>query len=161
MFVNGLLSLNEVKSGQERVSKNVIRFILEARVLVVLTVPIIYSVLFPALLLDLFASAYQFSCFPIYKIPIVKRKEYMVFDRRKLLYLNWIERINCTYCSYFNGLIAYVREIASRSEQYWCPIHHASQLKGAHSRTKDFVSYGDSISYYPKLEELRDKLSKE
>lgn len=146
---------------REKVRKNFIRFIVESRVLVLLTVPIIYSVLFPALLMDLFASIYQLCCFPVYKIPTVNRKEYMVFDRHKLKYLNGIERMNCTYCSYFNGLVSYLREIASRTEQYWCPIHHGSELKDPHPRTKNFVSYGDSLSYDIKVDGLRKKLANE
>lgn len=33
-----------------------------------------------------------------------------------------MEKVNCVYCSYFNGLMSYLREIAGRTEQYWCPI---------------------------------------
>jgi hypothetical protein len=53
-----------------------------------------------------------------------------VFDRYHLAYLNVLEKLNCAYA---NGLIAYVREIAGRTEQYWCPIKHARRVIGAHS----------------------------
>jgi hypothetical protein len=43
----------------------------------------------------------------------------MIFDRTHLAYLNLVEKINCAYCSYGNGLAAYLREIAARTEQYW------------------------------------------
>ena len=56
--------------------------------------------------------AYQAICFPVYKIPKVRRRDYLVFDRHHLAYLNIIEKINCAYCSYANGAIAFMREVA-------------------------------------------------
>ena len=91
----------------------------------VLTAPVIYSLIVPIVLVDLWVMAYQAICFPIYKIPKVRRRDYLVFDRHHLAYLNTIEKINCAYCSYCNGAIAFVREVASRTEVYWCPIKHA------------------------------------
>jgi len=32
-------------------------------------------------------------------------------DRHHLAYLNVIEKLNCEYCGYANGVFAYVREI--------------------------------------------------
>ena len=58
----------------------------------------------------------------------VKRSEYVIIDRNHLSYLNLIEAFNCVYCGYANGVIAYVREIASRTEQHWCPIKHALRI---------------------------------
>ena len=58
-----------------------------------------------------------------------------------------IEKINCAFCSYANGLIAYTREIASLTEAYWCPIKHAKRLNGSHPRYKDFLDYGDAEAY--------------
>jgi hypothetical protein len=92
-------------------------YILAARPLVVITAPVIYSVIVPLVLLDLFITVYQAICFPVYGIPKVRRRDYLVFDRHHLAYLNALEKLNCAYCSYANGLIAYVREIASRTEQ--------------------------------------------
>ncbi|MEA1911199.1 MAG: flagellar biosynthetic protein FliR, partial [Spirochaetota bacterium] len=43
--------------------------------------------------------------FPIYKIPKVKRKDYVVMDRYNLFYLDKVEKINCWYCEYFNGVL--------------------------------------------------------
>ena len=67
--------------------------------------------------------------------------------------LNVIEKLNCLYCSYFNGLMGYISEIAARTEQYWCPIRHASRLKSIHSRYQNFVEYGDSGTYRTNKEE--------
>jgi hypothetical protein len=133
-------------------------YILRARPLMLLTAPIIYAVLIPFILLDLCVSLYQFSCFPVFGIPLVRRGDYIVFDRGHLAYLNLIEKINCSYCSYANGLIAYVREIASLTEQFWCPIKHARRVKSTHARYAQFVDYGDAEHYHAELEVLRQQL---
>ena len=133
-------------------------YILSSRALVLLTAPAIYAVAVPLLMLDLFLSLYQRICFPVYGIQRVARRDFLVFDRAQLRYLNLFERINCTYCSYANGLIAYAREIASRTEQYWCPIKHAKRLRDAHARYRDFLEYGDSAAYRKELAALREKL---
>jgi hypothetical protein len=130
-------------------------YILAARPLVVITAPVIYSVIVPLVLLDLFITVYQAICFPVYGIPKVRRRDYLVFDRHHLAYLNALEKLNCAYCSYANGLIAYVREIASRSEHYWCPVKHARRLIGAHTYYAAFEDYGDAEGYRRRLEELR------
>jgi len=122
-------------------------YVLNARPLVVLTAPVIYSLIAPLLLLDLFVTFYQIVCFPVYGIPKVRRRDHLIFDRRHLAYLNAIEKLNCAYCSYANGLIAYVREIASRTEQYWCPIKHARRMIGAHPAYSMFEDYGDTEGY--------------
>ena len=96
------------------------------------------------LLLDLFVAVYQTVCFPGYGIPRVHRSDYLAFDREQLAYLNAIEKLNCAYCAYANGVFAYVREVASRTKQYWCPIKHARRVLGVHARYGSFVDYGDA-----------------
>ena len=122
-------------------------YLLNARPLVVLTAPVIYAVIVPLVLLDLFVSIYQRVCFPVYGIPKVNRGDYLIFDRHHLAYLNALEKLNCAYCSYANGLIAYVRETAGRTEQYWCPIKHARRVIGAHPGYSTFADYGDAEEY--------------
>jgi hypothetical protein len=101
----------------------------------------------PFLLLDAAVAIYQLVCFPIYGIPKVRRKDYLVFDRGRLAYLNTIERVGCIYCSYANGLLGFITEIAARSEQYFCPIKHARPLVKTHSRYPKFLPYGDARAY--------------
>lgn len=136
------------------------RYILGARPLLVVTAPVIYSLIVPFALLDVFVSFYQLVCFPIYGIRRVRRSDYMVLDRAQLAYLNVIEKINCTYCSYANGVIAYVREVASLTEQYWCPIKHARRVIAAHDRYPGFTDYGDGENYRRELQSLREELGK-
>jgi len=131
------------------------RYILGARPLFILAAPLIYSLIIPFVLLDLFISVYQFVCFPLFGIPTVRRSDYLVIDRIHLSYLNVIEKLNCAYCAYANGLIAYAREITSLTEQYWCPIKHARRVLAAHERYRNFVDYGDAESYRAELEVLR------
>lgn len=113
----------------------------------VFTAPVIYSLIFPLLLLDLFVTIYQAICFPVYGIAKVRRHDYLIFDRYHLGYLNALEKLNCAYCSYANGLIAYVREIAGRTEQYWCPIKHARRVVGAHQYYAQFHDFGDATAF--------------
>lgn len=123
-----------------------------------MTAPIIYTLIIPIALLDLSVTFYQAVCFPLYGISKVRRRDYMVFDRHHLAYLNGIEKLNCTYCSYANGLIAYVREVAARTEQYWCPIKHAERISDAHDRYPEFVDFGDAEAYHGRARQLRDVL---
>ena len=136
-------------------------YLLNARPLVVLTSPVIYSLIIPIVMLDLWMTIYQAVCFPIYGIPRVRRGDYFVFDRAHLAYLNAIEKLNCAYCTYANGVIAYVREIASRTEEYWCPIKHARRVVGTHARYSGFEDFGDAEAYRGQLERHRASLKKE
>jgi hypothetical protein len=88
-------------------------------------------------------------------VRLVRRRDYFALDRHTLAYLNAIEKINCLYCSYVNGLIAYVHEIAARTEQYWCPIRHARRVRGAHQRYAAFAPCGDAWAYRRRLPMLR------
>ena len=130
-------------------------YILNAHPLVVITAPVIYALIVPLVLLDLFVTIYQAVCFPVYGIPKARRSDYLIFDRHHLAYLNALEKLNCAYCSYANGLIAYVREIAGRTEQYWCPIKHARRAVGAHPHYARFEDYGDADGYRKWLEQLQ------
>lgn len=145
----------EMKALQRRLRKSSLRTLLDAPVLFILTSPVIYGAVFPLMLLDLAVTSYQWICFPVYQIPRVPRGDFFAFDRGLLPYLNWIERANCAYCSYANGLLAYAREIVARTEQYWCPIKHARRLAQVHERYPLFFDYGDGERYRTELEQLR------
>ena len=134
-------------------------YILNAAFLNILTAPLIWFCILPAFFMDGVVSFYQFICFKVYGIPKVKRNDFIVLDRQSLSYLNPIEKLNCVYCGYFNGLIAYVQEIAGRTEQYWCPIKHARKLGVMHKRYHKFFNYGDHQEYKNRLEQLRRDFS--
>jgi len=134
------------------------RYIAGSKPLFVITAPVIYSMIIPAVIMDIFVTVYQAVCFPVYGIEKAKREDYIIIDRHKLPYLNILQKLNCIYCGYFNGLIAYVREISSRTEQYWCPIRHSRLPKGVHERYLYFLEYGDGKDVMKKIDELREKL---
>lgn len=145
----------EVKERHRKLILKLHRYVFDASLFNILTVPFIWCCLLPALFMDLTISIFQAICFPVYGIPKVKRGQYIVLDRHALGYLNLIEKINCMYCSYFNGLINYIKEIGARTEQYWCPIKHAHRISSIHSRYRYFFDYGDGDNYRQKLEEVR------
>lgn len=145
----------EVRKQHRALMQRLSRYLSEADLLNMLTAPVIWFILIPALFLDLSVTLFQAICFRVYGIPRVKRRRYIVIDRQSLAYLNVLEKLNCMYCGYFNGLIAYVREIAGRTEQYWCPIKHARRQASIHSRYGKFLEYGDAEGYRSRLEEIR------
>ena len=148
----------EVLAQQRRFKEGVLRYVLTADWRHVLSVPFIYPVLLPMLLLDAFVTLYQWVCFPLYRIPRVKRSDYFVFDRAHLAYLNVLEKINCAYCSNGNGLMAYGREVVALTEQYWCPIKHARRRMQAHAHYHGFADFGDAEHYRAELARLREEL---
>ena len=155
---NGVLFDKETQTKHKAEAQNILKYIYEAPIKNILTLPIIWFGLIPALFMDLFASIYQAICFKVYGIPKVNRSDYIVIDRQNLRYLNGIERLNCIYCGYFNGVTSYTQEIAARSEQYWCPIKHAKKTKSTHRHYHSFVEYGDYEDYQDKLIKIRKQL---
>ncbi|MFG0265039.1 MAG: hypothetical protein ACF8AM_07775 [Rhodopirellula sp. JB055] len=147
----------EVRKRHRAQTRRVWRTIWESPFLTILTAPVIYSLIIPLALLDLFVSLYQWICFPVYRVPRVRRREYVVIDRHLLSYLNVIEKLNCVYCGYGNGVLAYASEIAARTEQYWCPIKHAKLSKGCHSRQCLFCDFGDADGFRSQYATLRER----
>jgi len=145
----------EIKRNHKILVKSIYRYLSDAALLNILTAPVIWFCIVPAVFMDLVVSVYHAVCFRVYKIPRVRRGDYIVIDRHSLRYLNPIEKLNCVYCGYFTGLIAYVQEVAARTEQYWCPIKHARRVANIHSRYSKFIDYGDAQSYKKNLEKIR------
>lgn len=153
---DGIVQFEHVVIEKHRLLKaRLLKYVFGARPAMILSAPAIYALIIPFLLLDLFVAVYQTVCFPVYGIPRVRRSDYLAFDRGQLAFLNAIEKLNCAYCSYANGVLAYVREVASRTEEYWCPIKHARRVLGVHARYGSFVDYGDGDAYRHDLERLR------
>lgn len=150
-----------VETAHSRLKVGLVPWFRESRVQNVLSAPIIYGMIIPLGLLDFCITIYQMLCFPLYRVPKVRRSNFIVIDRHQLSYLNIIEKINCVYCDYVNGIIAYAREVTARTEQYWCPIKHARKVLDSHKRYAQFLDFGDSENYYAKLETIRKSLSEE
>ncbi len=145
-----------IRAAHKKLKQHLVSYLVHSRLLAVLSAPVIYVVLIPFLLLDVTVSLYQAICFTVYEIPKVNRADYIIFDRAHLRYLNLLERLNCLYCSYANGVCGYVSEIAARTEQHWCPIKHAQKLRKAHSRYGRFLEYGDAEGYRTRIEAVRN-----
>ncbi len=148
-----------VRQAHRQVKRKILHWLITDRPQNLITGPIIYLMIIPIALLDFTVSMYQATCFPIYHIAKVARRDYIVFDRHHLGYLNLYERLHCEYCAYANGLLAYASEIIARTEQYFCPIKHARKVLGAHARYPKFLSFGDAKDYHKRLEELRKGLA--
>lgn len=125
----------------------------------VVSAPFIYAMIVPIAFMDLTVTLYQHICFRLYNVRRVNRSKYIVLDRHQLAYLNGIEKFNCLYCGYGNGVIAYTREIIARTEQYWCPIKHARRVAGTHNRYRNFLPYGDAENYKTELLKFREDLA--
>ncbi len=145
---------NVIEDGKSKIISS-LKYLSSFPIAVILTIPFIWAMMIPALLADISVTIYQYICFPIYKIPKVKRKDYVIMDRYNLFYLDKVEKINCWYCEYFNGVIAYVREVGARTEQFWCPIKHSKSLQEEHSRYDNFFDFGDYNKYRKELEKRR------
>jgi len=150
---------DEIKA-HKRFKRFLLTYVFSARWLVILTAPVIYSIIIPTIILDVFVTLYQAICFPVYGMEKVKRSGYIVFDRHQLGYLNLLEKFNCLYCSYGNGVFAYASEIASRTESYWCPIKHSRKLTAYHLHYPDFADYGDAENYLADLKRNMENVQK-
>lgn len=145
----------EVRRAHRQARESLLSFLSRTRLLVLLTAPVIYALIVPFVLLDLFVSAYQAICFPVYGIEKVRRHDYIAIDRQHLAYLNGLQKLNCVYCGYCNGLIQFVREVAGRTEAHWCPIKHARRIEASHAHYPDFSDFGDAEAFQAWLKESR------
>ncbi len=118
--------------------------------------PFIYGMIIPAVIWHAGLEFYHQICFRLYGIPLVNYKEYFIYDRKLLSWLNPWEKINCMYCSYVNNLVRYSSEVGGRTERYWCPIKYYRRISNAHSQYNKFSSESDPKKMRAKWHELRD-----
>ena len=150
-----------IEEAHKELKKGLLRWFLDSRPRNIISAPFIYGMIIPFVFFDLFLTCYQYVCFPLYRMGKVKRHLYIVVDRHHLKHLNSLERLNCIYCGYANGLLAYAREISARTEQYWCPIKHARKIVDRHSRYHNFINFGDAEDYRGRRLELRKQIIRE
>jgi hypothetical protein len=148
----------EVRAAHRAARENLGAFLGRTRVVVVLTAPLIYALIVPLVILDLFMTVYTAVCFPIYGIAKARRRDHLAIDRHHLQYLNGLQKLNCVYCGYANGVLSLAREIASRTEAYWCPIKHARRVAGPHDRLAGFADYGDAEGFQGETTRQRARL---
>ncbi|MBT3197378.1 MAG: hypothetical protein HN842_07420 [Gammaproteobacteria bacterium] len=153
-----ILFEQEMVESQRKLKVSVLQRLRKTKIRIILSIPVIYGLLLPLLLVDLSVWLYQWICFSLWGISTVRRREYWLMDREQLAYLNFVEKLNCLYCGYANGLASYIREVASRTEQYWCPIKHAHKIRQPHPRYWHFSDYGDAPAYRKNLQQYRADL---
>lgn len=150
-----------VLEAHRKIRIAILPWVLSSKARSILSIPFIYGMIIPIVLMDITITLYQHICFRLYDIMRVERGKYIVLDRHQLAYLNGIEKFNCLYCGYGNGVIAYAREVIARTEQYWCPIKHARRVAGTHKRYNNFSNYGDGDNYRTELLKFREELKSE
>jgi hypothetical protein len=148
----------EIAKEHRQLKVKIAKFLRDSPIASLLIAPFVYGLIVPLLILDLSVWLYQAVCFTAWGIAPVRRSDYIVLDRRHLAYLNFIQKVNCEFCSYANGLISYVQEVAARTEQFWCPIKHAVRVKSQHARYRYFIEYGDAEGFRERLDDLREDI---
>lgn len=91
------------------------------------SIPFIYGMIVPLAFVDLCVTVYQAAAFRCYGIPRIVRRKYVRWVGRGHGMVRWIDRFNCAYCSYANGVAAYLRAVLIETEKYWCPIKYAAR----------------------------------
>lgn len=144
-----------VKQAHRRLKTGLLSWLRQSELRNVVTAPVIYLMIVPFVTVDVMLSIYQWLCFPLYRIERVHRRKYIVIDRHRLSYMNSIEKLNCVYCGYADGVLSYSREILSRTEQYWCPIKHARKVLDPHGRYAQFAEFGDAEGHQAHRDAMR------
>lgn len=114
----------------------------------IISTPFILGMYVPLLFLHLCVEIYQAICFPLYGIAKVPRSKYIHIHRHRLPYLDPLEKFNCAYCEYANGLMGYATAIIAETEKYWCPIRQRltqGQVEPPHHA--EFAAYGDEKEF--------------
>lgn len=114
-----------------------------------IVIPILTLLALPIIVLDICVEFYHRTCFPLCKLPYIKRRAYIkIIDRGKLQYLSFWQKLYCMYCGYGNGVMGYWKAIAGATEQYWCGIKHKKEggfIEPDHQ--KNFTDYGDENEF--------------
>lgn len=150
---------NQQKNNYKRLHMSLLKRVIKDPkhfILIFITAPANYGLVIPIAILDVFCTLYQAIFFPAYKIPKVKRSKYLSIDRKKLSYLTFVQKLNCVYCDYANGVLAYATEVAGRTEWYWCPIKHPDNVGRAHDHYDKFITYDDGDNFAKEHKKRRE-----
>jgi len=122
------------------------------KVIILLLMPLLWTLIIPLMVTDIWIEMYHRILFPLYKLPYVKRSDYIqIMDRARLPYLNIIQKIYCMYCGYANGIVRYRVQIAGETEHYRCGIQHQKRKNFiVEEHQKDFAKYGDKNDFIKK-----------
>lgn len=117
--------------------------------------PLVWLMIVPVIISDIFMEIYHQIAFPIFGIKKVKRSQYIrIIDREKLPYLAWYEKLGCMYCGYVNGWLHYASVVAGRTQNYFCAIAHLEERGFIPSEyEKSFAKYGDEATLRRRYEQ--------
>ncbi len=104
---------------------------------------VIYSTAIPLFILDLWVQVYHAIYFPLLGLPPVPRHEFVIIDRGRLARLTLMQKINCVYCDYANGVVAWMKAVVNTTEAYSCAIKHSTRGPGQehHDGYYDYEKY--------------------
>ena len=83
--------LQKIRERNKRFKMPTWKYAIPKSIRHLISLPFIYVMIFPVVILDIFITIYQWCAFPLYGIPKVKRSDYIVYDRKFLDYLNIIQ----------------------------------------------------------------------
>lgn len=122
-----------------------------SRIRYLLTGPLIYLPVIQLVVLDLTLEIYHHIGFRLCNLKLVNRSKFIKIDRHKLSYLGHLDKLNCAYCGYANGLFNYAVEIGARTEDYWCGIKHEKDGNFKEPKhQKKFLKFGDEKEFKEK-----------
>lgn len=110
--------------------------------LAILGIVYIYAEVVFIVLVHLVCWLHHVVVFTIFRIPKPRLRDFMIFDRGRLTKLTWMQRIGCVYCSYVNGVAAWVKATANATEIYACAIKHAITKRGMEHQER-YYEYQD------------------
>lgn len=130
--------MNYRKQGKKKIIRHII------------STPFIWAPLPFVMMLDLILEIYHQVGFRLYGLELVKRADYIqIVDRQKLQYLNLMQKLGCMYCGYVNGFLRYAKEVAGKTEEYWCGIMH-EKIHPAEHLQRGFVQYNSKEAWEAK-----------
>ncbi len=103
----------------------------------------IYSMIIPLFIFSIWTWIYQELYFTLQDIPKVSIKDYVKFDRWDLKKLNHIQKMNCVYCEYANGVVSWGKAVAHQTEIYSCAIKHRHLVRGQLEENEKYFKYSE------------------
>ncbi len=79
---------------------------------------------FTVVIVPMFLSAWFLSplYFWFYRETPISPKPFFKFDRHKVKYLSFWDKVGCEYCELANGTLQWMLAITNEIERRWCPI---------------------------------------
>ena len=94
----------EALRRHKRIRTGLLTFLRKSPFATIIVAPAVYGLILPIALLDLGVYIFQLVCFSAWGMARIDRSEFVIVDRHRLANLNGIEKLNCAYCGYANGV---------------------------------------------------------